>query len=85
MRDEGFLLGGGQDPNPEHEPPPKFGPRARAWIRCRTPSLEAAGKASGRLEPKKSRKVSLFDSSKPRRLGGSQEGPGWTLHGWSSA
>lgn len=26
LRDEDIFLLGGQDPNPEHEPPPKFGP-----------------------------------------------------------
>lgn len=26
LRDEGDFLLGGQDPNPEHEPPPKFAP-----------------------------------------------------------
>ena len=26
LRDEGNFLLGGQDPNPEHEPPPNFGP-----------------------------------------------------------
>jgi hypothetical protein len=59
LRDKSDFPLGGQDSNPVHAPPPDFGPDARldSGVECR--SLEAAGKASGGLEPRKSRKVSL--------------------------
>ena len=71
-RDKSDFPLGGQDSNPVHAPPPDFGPDARldSGVECR--SLEAAGKASGGLEPRKFRKVSLLNSSKPTvRVAGS--------------
>ena len=70
LRDKSDFPLGGQDSNPVHAPPPDFGPDARlgSGVECR--SLEAAGKASGGLEPMKSRKVSLLGSSKLDRSRG---------------
>lgn len=79
LRDEGYFLLGGQDPNPEHEPPPEFGPPLSPGFKVQgaTRLEAAAGKASGGLEPTESGKVALpkFQFLHRQRLG-SAPGPG---------